>query len=122
MFHSCFNDSAFTFISDRLLTFAVSLHRLKFPANVRVHIASVFCVTVLQYQQHLSFHNTQQKSLSVQCTFHHRLVFARFVLGDRCRSRLGVLKRVGSGSYVPRRTTLQLYKAFIFLEYIITFP
>ena len=61
MFHSCFNDSAFTVISDRLLTFAVSLHRRKFPANERVHIASVLSVTCLRYQQHLSFRNIQQK-------------------------------------------------------------
>ena len=56
-FHSCFNASAFVVISDKLLAFAVTLHRLKFPANERVHIASVLLVTLLQYQQHLSFHN-----------------------------------------------------------------
>ena len=72
MSHSCFLDSAFTVIADKLLAFAVNLHRLNFPANERVHIASVLLVTVLQYQQHLSFRDIQQKSLSVQCTFHHR--------------------------------------------------
>ena len=79
MSHSCFLDSAFTVIANRLLTFAVNLHRRKFPANVRVHIASVLFLTTSQYQQHLSFRDIQQKSLSVQCTFHHRLVLARFV-------------------------------------------
>ena len=52
MSHSCFIDSAFTVIADKLLAFAVNLHRRKFPANERVHIASVFFVTALQYQQH----------------------------------------------------------------------
>ena len=52
MSHSCFLDSAFTVIANKLLAFAVNLHRLKFPANVRVHIASILLVIVLQYQQH----------------------------------------------------------------------
>ena len=52
MSHSCFIDSAFTVIADRLLTFAVNLHRLKFPANERVHITSIVLVISLQYQQH----------------------------------------------------------------------
>ena len=55
MSHSCFIDSAFTVIANRLLAFAVNLHRRKFPANVRVHIASVVKVTALQYQQLVSF-------------------------------------------------------------------
>ena len=52
MFHSCFNESAFAADVGKLLTFAVTLHRRKFPANERVHIARVVFVTALQYQQH----------------------------------------------------------------------
>ena len=61
MSHSCFIDSTFTVIADRLLAFAVNLHRRKFPANERVHIASVFHVTCLQYQQLVSFRDFKQK-------------------------------------------------------------
>ena len=38
MSHSCFIAPAFAVISDKLITFVVTLHRLKFPANVRVHM------------------------------------------------------------------------------------
>ena len=38
MSHSCFNASASTVIADRLITFGITLHRLKFPANERVHM------------------------------------------------------------------------------------
>ena len=40
MSHSCFAASAFV---QKLLAFVITLHRLEFPANVRVHIqVSVF--------------------------------------------------------------------------------
>ena len=84
MSHSCFIDSAFTVIADKLLTFAVNLHRRKFPANERVHIASVFSMTLLRYQQHLSFRNIQQKV----CLSDVHSIIACFSLGlHRIRRR-----------------------------------
>ena len=38
MSHSCFNASASTVIADRLITFGITLHRLEFPTNERVHM------------------------------------------------------------------------------------
>ena len=38
MFHSLFNVSIFDMTNHNLLMFGITLRRLKFPANVRVHI------------------------------------------------------------------------------------
>ena len=51
MFHSLFNVSVFEMTRHNLLTFGMTLQRLKFPTNVSVHINSTwFCYTVNPYR------------------------------------------------------------------------
>ena len=47
MSHSCFAASAFAAIADRLPAFFLTLHRLEFPANVRVDFQPISLRIVL---------------------------------------------------------------------------
>ena len=50
MFHSSFTASAFAAQNDRLLTFVVTLQRLKFPTNESVHICIGLLVSACRWQ------------------------------------------------------------------------